>query len=431
MERIETESIDPLELASLIEKGRTEAVLDKICPGPRQGYGSCEEQLTAEFKQAGGQFGVSHESKGTGHSHVRFGNTFLAKVFLATDNLELDHAIHEINTGLRIKDSVRINHVDNLTPLQSCCRDFDPLNTQDHIRFSLKFLQYPLGSLQSYLTGELHLRLTSSTTWKFVVAEGILQGLASLHEREYIHRDIKPDNILMQDDWTPMLADFGFAKKFDGTQNTIGGTRLFLAPEMKEEEPYSLKLDIWNVGAVIFYIVAPRTYKWTQDWADIARKACVGLTPSKLTMNDEVFVYCKYFDPLIRDMLEVNPERRPTAKQALERFWKQVERIIQHQNLIYENFAEELRRNRLPAGHRFWNILKVAYEKTQALFRTIAASPDSNVLKEHLRDLHPAWFDDTNPTVVQYRDTWADNYSKFVNANLQTPSLQPNAIIQL
>lgn len=419
------ESIEPENLDALLKAGRIGDILNHICPEPKNGFKTCEAQSLDAYKKTGDKSQITAAGFGGGRLHTHYGTSFLEKTFMVDEELELNHAINEINTGLRIKDSIRINQVENLTPLQSCCRDTDPLNAKPHVRFYLRFQQYPLGNLQEFIKNRNYERLTSSTTWKFVAVEGILNGLASLHNRKFIHRDLKPTNTLMMDAWSPMLADFGCAKKFDGTQNTIVGTPLLLAPEMKNEQSYSLKLDIWNAGAMIFYIVAPRTFTWTQDWAEIARKACANLVPSKLTMDDESFVYCHYFDGLIRSMLSEKPEDRPTAMQALENVWNQVERIIQHQNFVYENFAAELRTHKLPANHRFWRTLKASYENVQKRFARLALPENEAEFVEHLRDIHPGWFVQNHPFADQLQ-SWAENYKRWVGSNPQIPKLEPD-----
>ncbi|GKT35536.1 hypothetical protein ADUPG1_008679 [Aduncisulcus paluster] len=84
----------------------------------------------------------------------------------------------------------------------------------------------------------------------------IVEGLAEMHERHFIHRDIKPDNILLSTKSHPYkakLADFGLTRWVEEEERkrmTIVGTVLYMAPEILEELPYSFECDIFSLGVV-------------------------------------------------------------------------------------------------------------------------------------------------------------------------------------
>jgi serine/threonine protein kinase len=64
-------------------------------------------------------------------------------------------------------------------------------------------------------------------------------------------RDIKTENVLLDEDWRPVLADYGFARKVDTKRNmTIVGTDEFMAPEVIWGDPYDERADVFSFGGV-------------------------------------------------------------------------------------------------------------------------------------------------------------------------------------
>ncbi|XP_047089844.1 G-type lectin S-receptor-like serine/threonine-protein kinase At2g19130 [Lolium rigidum] len=125
------------------------------------------------------------------------------------------------------------------------------------------------GSLDSYLfkTGGSAASDAKALSWgqRYTVALGVARGLAYLHEkcREcIIHCDIKPENILLDDEMGAKLADFGMAKlvghDFSRVLTTMRGTLGYLAPEWLAGAPVTAKADVYSFGLLLFEIVSGR-----------------------------------------------------------------------------------------------------------------------------------------------------------------------------
>ncbi|XP_044405096.1 putative receptor protein kinase ZmPK1 [Triticum aestivum] len=110
---------------------------------------------------------------------------------------------------------------------------------------------------------------------RFKIALGVARGLAYLHHEclEWvIHCDIKPENILLDDNLEPKISDFGLAKLVNRSGSNknvsrIHGTRGYIAPEWVSSQPITSKVDVYSFGVVLLELLMGAR---VSDWASNA-----------------------------------------------------------------------------------------------------------------------------------------------------------------
>lgn len=101
-------------------------------------------------------------------------------------------------------------------------------------------------------------KMSEEEVWKLI--HDVASGLAYLHQHDIIHQDIKPDNILLDDQGNYLITDFGISAKARTTlqKSAVGGTLTagtmsYMGPERFSKQPAPTKAsDIWSLGAMIF-----------------------------------------------------------------------------------------------------------------------------------------------------------------------------------
>ncbi|KAI7746120.1 hypothetical protein M8C21_022933 [Ambrosia artemisiifolia] len=128
----------------------------------------------------------------------------------------------------------------------------------------LLVLEYiPQGSVDNFLWGEK--KGTLNWQKRFDIIFGVARGLAHLHNEfhvKIIHRDIKLNNILVDDDFQPKICDFGLARLQPEDQTNVStklaGTLGYMAPEYATTGHLSEKVDTYSFGIVVLEIISGR-----------------------------------------------------------------------------------------------------------------------------------------------------------------------------
>ena len=166
------------------------------------------------------------------------------------------------------------------------------------------------------------------------VGAGIAAGLNAAHQRGLLHRDIKPGNILFNDDGVAKLVDFGLA----GAQHeaagpgtgVIWGTPYYIAPEKLRGQPEDFHSDMYSLGATLFHALAGRPPFDGQTAAEVLAKQA-----SAPAFN------LKTFNPAVQDFT-THVIGRTLAKEPTERFVTYdalIQELHQADHLLHESQA--------------------------------------------------------------------------------------------
>ncbi|KAG9401031.1 hypothetical protein AC1031_009783 [Aphanomyces cochlioides] len=154
------------------------------------------------------------------------------------------------------------------------------------------------------------------------VMHQLTSALAYLHAHGIVHRDVKPDNILLytSSPQSPiLLADFGFAKRMSGEmKGTSCGTPSYMAPEVLLGHAYGSAVDCWALGVVLFILLSGKAPFPGKNHADICRRVVEANVNMDHPNWNNVSAAGK---ALVRALLVVSPQERLTAAQVLQDPW--------------------------------------------------------------------------------------------------------------
>jgi len=88
---------------------------------------------------------------------------------------------------------------------------------------------------------------------RFIICELVL-ALAHMHSKQIVYRDLKPANVLIDEDGHLRMVDMGMASRLDpetGRRKSVCGTQRYMAPEMKAKQPYTVSVDWYSLGKLI------------------------------------------------------------------------------------------------------------------------------------------------------------------------------------
>ena len=232
-----------------------------------------------------------------------------------------DAQLDEFNRMLMLKCN------DNLLPLVGGI-----ISTETH-HVWLVFPYLEGGSLQD--------RMESDNTWgrtdvarTVAAAVDMLAGLTALHEQGYVHRDLAPRNVLLDANGRCVLCDFGLSKQmhmdFDDTEYHAPGNGYnlpirWMAPETLQPGPthmrFTFKADVFSLGVVLWQLLTGQAVPYPDIPANQNLAILTGINSGELDLRVSLPVAVEWSRvvAVVRECLDPDATRRPTAAQALAR----------------------------------------------------------------------------------------------------------------
>ncbi|KAH9512178.1 hypothetical protein Btru_040984 [Bulinus truncatus] len=248
-----------------------------------------------------------------------FGKVFLASFESSQGHMEL--AVKRMKlTSEKIKISVE-RETQALTQLshKRIVQYYGSCSADDAVYIFLEYM--PGGTLRNLINKNGALAENKAK----IITKQILSAVTYLHRNNFLHRDIKSDNILIYNKEIVKLSDFGLSKIFHGETCTSGiGTPRFMAPEMVRGNKYDEGVDVWAIGCVVLHMVTG--YKPHKDLKepqhiifrlskDKPESSPLAWLMKKSSGNITLSLVCSTF---LQRTLKTDPKKRPSTSELCD-----------------------------------------------------------------------------------------------------------------
>jgi len=180
------------------------------------------------------------------------------------------------------------------------------------------------GDLQEYVKCLEPMDAITYERWVAKVMQHTLSAIAYCHARAVIHKDLKPENVMLSTPrHTPIqemhvvVVDFGLSEMFSGPtdrSNIISGTPPYMAPEVWRGS-FGKSCDIWSVGVMLFFLLSGRLPFMAASVKEFAKAV---LAEPEWSMMGGATREAQHF---CKQMLQKQEHLRPTAPRALQDRW--------------------------------------------------------------------------------------------------------------
>ncbi|XP_032958245.1 serine/threonine-protein kinase MARK2-like, partial [Rhinolophus ferrumequinum] len=241
------------------------------------------------------------------------------------------------------------------------------------------------GNLGRYL--EIHGRMEESAARR--TFRQLVSAVHYCHGKGIIHRDVKPQNVLLDRNLDARLADFSLSTPFNGSKlSTFCGTPLYTAPELFQGEEYDgPPVDIWSLGVVLYHMVTGTTPFKGKDLMQLVKQIKSGIyaVPQYLTVE---------LQHLLGKLITRNPADRSSLTDILPDLW------------LNSGYLEELRPFAEPDSydldpHVERQMLHMGFEREDIQNALAQNTYDNNIMATYLMLTAEKSRDPNRPTVLR------------------------------
>ena len=152
----------------------------------------------------------------------------------------------------------------------------------------------------------------------------VAEALAHMHERGFVHADLKPTNIMVNDRGQVKLIDLGQAAPIGTVKKRIQGTPGYMAPEQAHREPITERTDVFNFGATMYWILTREVIPTSLPPKDESNSIASGAidadrVPPPVPPHEKNRLVPEALSDLIVRCVKSNPAERPQSMVAVLR----------------------------------------------------------------------------------------------------------------
>jgi len=245
--------------------------------------------------------------------NTKIGSGSYSKVYLATDYQTQETVAIKIITTAKLSAPL----------IQRLSKEIEILQSMNHPNI-ITLKNHSITDKHIYMVmefcnggtiGDKIGKLTDENEIKVLVRQ-IVDGMLYLDKMNILHRDLKPDNLLIHNNVVKII-DFGFSSdvKDNDMYSTICGTPMYMSPELLRSEAYNKKSDLWSLGVI--------TYELFHHVSPFGKPRNISELQLIIQKKDIYYksVISKTFLQFLSSILQIDPTKRPGLSELSSHSW--------------------------------------------------------------------------------------------------------------